>query len=624
MRIKLLITGCIVLLLASGCERTGHSGRQTLLVLDSGDPAWQHTHDYLIPCLEHFGIPFDTLNLAEQEPPRNLQRYHLIILAHKDLKPPDRSQADFLEKTIISALRKGTGLLNFDPGFFSPSPSNIGMVKVDSLMFTPDDHYITALHEKGSGLRLFDTMEYPACESVTGSILISGVSGPVLWTDTLEQGRRVTWAADEWMRTQVLGPLGGLDDCLWRSMVWAARKPFVMRGLPPLVTMRVDDVAGRGELWGMSPLYWIETCNKYGFKPWLGLFIYNLTPEAIEELRGYLQSGKATAAPHAFGRPQRTTQGSFDMKGYAYAGRDDFYRGFYYYPDALPLRETEYDEFIFFDHQHFKPWSDAEAKRGLEAVDQWYAAHQPLPMSDYFIAHWYEMGANVMEHVSKKWGMDFIAQNKAINMPWHDTVPWVKQGPFRLHESPGTSTNNPSRENRGTNPVYYADFTDMAGQRFFNCFTEIRDDAGYEWAPDNDVEATAGRGIRQITRALGSMAMAVLFTHETDYIYLISPENWERELKLISDGISGYKPMYLTSDEALKIVRATRTSQIDQVIQNKMRDNVKIVLKGSADVPSYIYLFTEEAGKIKEKLLPLPVFEGGLVHKLKFKQVRQQ
>ncbi|MFH0759533.1 MAG: hypothetical protein V2B15_19755 [Bacteroidota bacterium] len=601
---------CLIIFLNAGCSESGQNKLQTLLILDSGNPDSQGSLDYLIPYLNHFGIPFDILDLSQQNTSSKLHRYKLIILAHRNLNRLPASRGVSLSERVSAAADKGTGIVSFDPVFVPSRSPVLDAANTDSLVFSGTSHFVTALHEPGFVLRLFDTMRYPVCRDARGDMLITAASGPLLWADTRGKGRWITWATDEWMKTQVLGPLGGLDDCLWRSMVWAARKPFVMRGLPPMVTMRVDDVAGRGTLWDKSPLYWVETCSKYGFKPWLGLFIYNLTPEAIQELRGYLQEGKATAAPHAFGRPPRTSAGGLDPGSYAAADGDDFYKGYYYYPEALPLRETEYDEFIYFDHQHFKPWNDEEAKRGLGAVDQWYADHQPLPMSAYLIAHWYEMGGNIIPHVAEKWGMEFIAQNKAIDMPWHDTVPWIKQGPFRLHEQPGTSTNNPLREFRGTNPVYYADFTEINGCRFFNCFTEIRDDAGYEWAPDNDVEASAGRGIRQLTRALNSMALAVLFTHETDFIYRIDPVNWERELQLISEGLQAYDPLYVTTDEALKLVRATRTSQISGIRYNIHSKGITVTLSGKSDVPSSFYLFSEHQGQINRKLIHIPVFSG--------------
>src|SRR3954462_2941270 len=94
------------------------------------------------------------------------------------------------------------------------------------------------------------------------------------------------------MSTTVQGPVNGLDDLVWRSLVWAARKPFVMRGMPNFVTMRVDDVSG--------PFNWVHTANQVGFKPFLGLFINNVTAPAVAELRSLTTNGTATASVHSF------------------------------------------------------------------------------------------------------------------------------------------------------------------------------------------------------------------------------------------------------------------------------------------------------------------------------------
>jgi hypothetical protein len=206
--------------------------------------------------------------------------------------------------------------------------------------------------------------------------------------------------------------------------------------------------------------------------------------------------------------------------------------------------------------------------------------------------------------------MQFIAQLKEADMPWNDTVPWVKQGPFRLYEKPGPSTANPSPEFRGTNPLYYADFTRINGCNFFNCFTEIRDVAGYEWAPDNDVEPTVDRGLKELKRALNSMAMAVLFTHETDYIYRIKPENWESEIRLVTEGIKNYNPVYLTTDDAVKIVRTTKTCVISGVTYDTGQNKLIVTLKGISDIPSTLWVFTEKNGNIIQKLFTTPAFVG--------------
>ena len=76
-------------------------------------------------------------------------------------------------------------------------------------------------------------------------------------------------------------------------------------------------------------------------------------------------------------------------------------------------------------------------------------------------------------------------------------------------EEPGTGFITPDR--RGQRPLYYAGFANLGVQQFFTCRTEIHDDAGYEWKTDNDVAATVERGVCQLRRALGTLALVVLF-----------------------------------------------------------------------------------------------------------------
>jgi len=275
---------------------------------------------------------------------------------------------------------------------------------------------------------------------------------------------------------------------------------------------------------------------------------------------------------------------------------------FYYYPDAMPLRSDSYDEFIYFNHHLGKSWSDDEAERGLKAADDWIRVHQPLPLSRYFVPHWYEFDENVAGHVARKWGMEFIALPKPAGVPYDESVHWLRGGPFRLHETPQSC--------RIVRPVYYADTVTFAGERFFNCLTEIRDDAGYEWAPDNDVQATAGRGVRQLKRSLNAMALAVLFTHETDYIYRIRPENWEEALRLIADGIRGDDPVFMTMDDALKVVRATKTSKIESGDWIPSDQRIEIRFTGDADVRTGFYVFTGQEGGLRKTLIQVEAFHG--------------
>jgi hypothetical protein len=380
-----------------------------------------------------------------------------------------------------------------------------------------------------------------------------------------------------------------LDDVLWRSLAWAARKPFVLRGLPPLVTMRVDDIAGTGHLWGLSPLWWVHVANRFDFKPWLGLFIYNLNETAITELRQLLLEGKATAFPHAFGRPPRPGE--------------DHSATPYYDPNGLELRSSSYDEFIYYDHEHGVPWEDSEAGRGLAAVDAWYAAHAPLPKSGYIIAHWGEMGTNTLQHLADEWGCDLYASYHGLDIPLQGAH-WLRGAPFRKYEQPGSALLD--RGDRGDRSVYYADFIRLAERDFFFCLTEMRGETGYEWAPDGNVTSSAERGLHQLCRALDSFALAVLFTHETDYIYKISPTDWEAQLAIIANGIAGRQPIFVTLDEGIRRVRATKTSRLEAAAYDLASGQVSVRFSGSADAPTGYYVFRNE--QLAPEFIEVPPF----------------
>ena len=163
---------------------------------------------------------------------------------------------------------------------------------------------------------------------------------------------------------------------------------------------------------------------------------------------------------------------------------------------------------------------------------------------------------------------------------------------------------------RGNRPVYYADFVNLGDRQFFNCITEIRDDARYEWFPDNDVDATVGRGVRQLRRALDSMALAVLFTHETDHIYKIRPEIWVDEVAGVAAGIADCDPLYVTLDEGVRYVRATKTSRLRSCRCDAATGEVIAAFTGQADVPTHFYLYAEAGDEIVSSLMDVPAFEG--------------
>lgn len=480
----------------------------------------------------------------------------------------------------MRAVRGGTGLVSFDPAM--PGGRRRGdPARATAIRIASRPHFVTALHPRGEDIPLLG----PLCVRpvAPGTALALAGRAPLVTASRCGSGRVVTWATATWASSRVLGPVGGLDDLLWRSIVWAARKPFAIRALPPVVAMRVDDVAGRGRVWGRPPLYWVGEARAAGFKPWLGLFIYNLAPDAVVELKGHLRRGAATAFPHAFGRHP--------------VGPN---RAFFYWASAPRFPARGMDEFIFYDHERARSWPDPEATGRLRAVDDWYAAHPGLPKSRCFIPHWYETGENAIRHVVDRWGSDLSGIVIRPGTSYVRPTPMLKGGPYRRYETADRRR-----------PVYYADFVEAGGRRLFNCVTEIRDIGGYEWAPDNDLEATVARGVGQLKRALDSLVPAVLFTHETDYICHMRPETFRAAVRAVARGVAGYGPEFETLDEAAGRVRATVTSRLVECRHDPGTGRLRVAFSGSAGAPTEIRVFTGRDDGINCRRVRIPPFRAG-------------
>jgi hypothetical protein len=228
------------------------------------------------------------------------------------------------------------------------------------------------------------------------------------------------------------------------------------------------------------------------------------------------------------------------------------------------------------------------------------------------------MGTNTLAHIQDQWGCDLIATYHGPDRPLTGAN-WLVGGPFRKYETPGSALFDPS--DRGSRPVYYADFQNFAGRRFFLSFTEIRDETGYEWAPDNDIQATAERGIRQIRRALDSMALPTLFTHETDYIHKIKPENWTEILKRISLGIAAYEPIQVTLEAGIAYVRDCRTSSLHKATYHADSKEILLEFLGESQQKTFTCLFHEEAGRIEARWIIIPEFRGKQEVRVKHEQV---
>lgn len=227
-----------------------------------------------------------------------------------------------------------------------------------------------------------------------------------------------------------------------------------------------------------------------------------------------------------------------------------------------------------------------------------------MKISPLAIGHYYEIGSNCLDHMVNRWGVAFCGKVMDINLPLTGNTAWLKSGPFRKYEKAGSSF--PFEGDRSTRPVYYADMVNFAGYQLFNSLTEIRDDAGYEWAPDGDVKGSVERGVRQIQRAIDAKALAVLFTHETDYIYKIAPRAWRALMEGVSAGLSNDRPEMVTLEQGYRSLRAMKSSTVEDIRYDPAGRVLEVDLRGEADTETYFLVYSDDT--MEELRIKIPVF----------------
>jgi len=572
----LLIAGLLVgllqgyTILAQGQSSTRRASALVLVNQSSG--GYNDFTRYIQPYLDNFGVPYTTLNVATQALPADLGDYALIIIGHRSIDP-DGSALDSTDQNLLTnAVNNGSGLINFDSdlasgtspryqfiqnifGFGYVASSQTTAVQINSSASV--GAYIIGLQDLNASYILPNDPTTPRGVTLgPNSAAVATMGGlPFVVATQYGSGRAVQWTNTDWINTNIWGPVHGFDDLVWRGFVWAARKPFVMQGLPNFVTFRVDDSVG--------PYDWAATAtNTYGFKIWNGFFMDDQDANEIAQMKALISAGKMTVSVHA----------------------------------------RKSSDWFFFDHISGVQWPDTKIAQNW-ADAQAFHTNNNLPKSKFVIPHYYEFGANAFAGL-QTYGAEFVGIADAVNQPYVGDVTLVG-APYCKYQTPCVP---------GRYPIYYADYIIVPGHpefnnKFFNILTEIRDNATYEWYPSNDVLLTVSRGVAQLKRALNGMNLATLFTHEY-LITPITPANWSAILAGVTNGIAGYNPIYVTMDYAAQYVRAIYNSNITSSVYDLNTGNLQTVLSGNTDMPTTFYVYTEQAGTIAANPVNVPTFSG--------------
>lgn len=509
---------------------------------------------YLKPYLDHFGIPY-----AEMEEYSG-EDCAVIIAAHSGV---------VLSSAAVDAVKGGMGLVCFAPDalpeeFAEASQGGAGT----SVIYANAEHYVSNMHSDHERISLYGELSISGAALKASDTLVTCDGIPLVQVS--RELKILLWRSFMWASHTVLGPIHGMDDLVWRGIVWAAKKPFAMQGMPAFVGMRVDDVWGawRGRS-PANPTLWIDIAIDHGIKPWLGMFPLNTDEITAKNVRKYVADGNATAFPHA-------------LAGCEWV--------------SSPIPEN----WAHFDHRAGAPHSEEQMAENANYAENWFKENG-IPISKYALAHYYETGANALPYFLK-WGCEFIGIHMQPSTPYGGGN-WLKAGPYRLYED---------GEIRSTRPVYYGDYLtvdeapELSG-KLYNCVTEIRDVSGYEWHPGFTTQRTAQRGITHLKRSYQSMVPGVLFTHESAWIQRCSKKMWEDALDIICDRVSEFEPFYWTMDDICAYDRARHDISISDA---SFDGKLTLTVDGKNDRATMCYVFDEADGEITQKLADIPQTDG--------------
>ena len=567
--------------------RSRHSteGSMALLVLvDSSGPYHNRNivDETILVALEHFGMPYRLLDLAQQRPSAELLAGCAGLVIAQDGLGDSLTEGE--SQLIADAVAEGMGLVNFDGDlrrYRGPLLEVFGFRGVERLPYASNlilapsnEHYITwlqeprAFHESRRMVTAVMVKEWRddvevLAEAVLGKEqliyirhLVPGNAYepkhyPIVFAARWGEGRAVQWLMNPRLwRAGALGHLGGLDDLFWRGIVWAVRKPFVANMIPPFVTMSFDDCSGRHDF------RYLDICTKYGYTPMVSLYLDHMREKHRATLRSKVEAGEIVVNSHGW----------------------DYYK-------------LQYYDFGVSDY------SEEELRQLFEREDEFYRWLGVNPCRTVR-SHWGEHGVRSLPHLKQR-------ELTLICVPIH--IGEHKADQFRADAGEGYWPYDTVR-------CFYDYLPDDNDFYIFGAFN-VRHLADFltgatialQESPFNDIEKAAEHAAEQVRRGLDNGFYGEVLTHEQK-LAVLTLEEWDRILARTAEKTARYEKVLSTHDAIAEYLRSKDESWLARV--ERKEGAVACVLSGRAERPLRLSLFADIEGGVERRYVDVPAFEG--------------
>jgi len=583
---------------------------------------------YLERYLEHLQIPYRVIDTSTQGPPSNLGSVQLIVAGHTGL-----SLSSAWQQAILQAVQGGTGFVNFDAdpaigtyahiqGIFGATNSSVGpaatLIDIPSAVM-PDGsnpHYIAAMQirfpDTPAGDLIYSFHEDSNdVQQVATPTLLTGAQGtvialigssPLIIARQTSGGRAVDFTTYDFMHPDRFGFMMGVDDLIWRSLVWAARKPFVLRGYPRFFASQMDDeVVGWGarlqDLWNTSLTGTVSSNGTGG--PWK----VTAMAQMVNLQAGGQDRTDAIADVNA---------GNLKIALHTNTGISE--GDLYWNPQsATPLTDAQWQSNLAFAVQVMK------GNGGADTLP---------PLSKSMVPHFWNLSNNVGYDIWNTLGTRYITE---IQMPgaYYGYGPpktaamRLQTHPFRIYELPPTGT-NPNE----LYPLYSADFMTVGSTAglppvtFFTFTTQLLGNQfpsfDARWPNDSQaisVQESVDNFTEYAWRFWSGMAPVQMYNHDGGSFEVST----EPERQQAITGISSFLNANGVQHIFMEGLGAYMCARVSSVLTTATASPTTLTLNYSGNAtdmdgnltPTNVYVFYGDNGGIQ---LTVPGFTGGYTY----------
>ena len=573
--------------------------------------------------LVNLQVPYKVVDIS-QVAATDLTASQLIVAAHDGLNPSLAWQ-----NAITTAVASGTGFVNMDSDqaigtqpyiqtMFQATGATLGGQQTSIVIpaavqvggATP--HYIAAMQKHWLGDPAGDiTYNYHGNGTTTiasNATILTGAPGtvvarlgtdPLIIASTYGKGRIVDFTTYQYLHADRFGFVQGVDDLFWRSLVWAARKPFVLRGYPHIAAIQMDDnepgVMSRiPDTWNTALTGTTASDGTGG--PWklqLNMQLSSLATPGGEraQLISAINAGSLHTSPH----------------GLAYGSGGDLYWNL-----SVPNTDAQWQASVA---------SALSWKAGQGGSDTFPAFGRSM------VAHYWDISDNAGFEMWNSLGLRYITTPQAPGT-YYFTFPKTEAeriplGPFRIYEQ---SPNYPVDYDE-TFPFFFADdmvVHSVAGkpaQTFYAFGTQVGQMGGRFTRPDalfpsSANSYTVAQSLNQweyyMWHFWSGMQPVQIYTHDGNNLELSTVSDRQSFITQLSQWFSTNKGVHQYMDEMGDYLRARNHSLLKS--GSVTSSTISLTFTGAATdadnhlIPTKAFIFY---GDDEGQFLSVPGFTNG-------------